>query len=743
MRIFLFGKRKLAVLIAIALCSLSVSAMEQAGAGSNSAAPVAALDLSILRQQAVESNPYGAEFSYAKEFKQLNLQSVKQDIAKVLTTSQPWWPADYGTYGPFFIRMAWHSAGVYRLFDGRGGASGGQQRFDPLNSWADNVNLDKARRLLWPVKKKYGRALSWGDLMVLAGNVSLEQMGFKTYGFGGGREDDWEPVKMDWGPEKKALADERHDQSGTLKKPYAATQMGLIYVNPEGPNGNPDPLLAAKEIRETFARMGMNDEETVALIAGGHTFGKAHGKHKPETCVKAPPSEATLQEQGLGWNNVCGTGKGVDTVSSGLEGAWTTNPTKWTHEYFALLYAFDWEKTTSPAGAIQWKPKNGLGANTVPDAHDPGIKHAPMMFTTDLALKLDPAYHAISKNFMDNPKAYELAFAKAWFKLTHRDMGPKVRYLGADVPAGDLIWQDPLPERDYQLADANDIQNLKARILQAGIPTKDLIKAAWASAASFRATDRRGGADGARVRLLPQREWQVNDPTALAAVITQLESIKNQFDKDQSKSGKKISLADMIVLGGTVAIEQSAKAAGTQVQVPFRQGRVDADQSQTDLTSFAALKPTADGFRNYYSQENTKSPVAMLIDKASTLNLSVPEMTVLVGGLRALDANTNGAKTGVLTTRAGMLTNDFFVNLLDMSTKWVPAAGMADVYEGYDLNSKKVKWTASSVDLIFASNPELRAVVEVYAADDAKEKFVRDFVSAWTKVMNEDSFGRF
>nr|WP_328823498.1 catalase/peroxidase HPI [Undibacterium crateris] len=743
MNTFFMKKRELSLLIAIVIASLGSVANSKESIDASAQRMSNVVDLKILRSNSATSNPYGEKFNYAEEFNKLNLKNVKNDISKILTSSQDWWPADYGNYGPFFIRMAWHSAGVYRMLDGKGGASGGQQRFEPLNSWPDNVNLDKARRLLWPIKKKYGRSLSWGDLMVLAGNVSLEQMGFKTYGFAGGRADDWEPAKIDWGPEKKMLDDARHDNAGMLKKPFAATQMGLIYVNPEGPNGNPDPLLAAKDIREAFARMGMNDEETVALIAGGHTFGKAHGAHKAEECLSPSPTDAAIQEQGLGWRNSCGAGNGKDTVSSGLEGSWTTNPTKWTHEYLLWLYTFDWEKTTSPAGAIQWIPKNGQGANIVPDAHDLAKKHAPIMFTTDLAIKIDPAYNKISKNFLENSAAYELAFAKAWFKLTHRDMGPKARYLGSEVPSDDLIWQDPLPKREYKLADSSDIAKLKVEILKSDISSKALIRTAWASASTFRVTDKRGGANGARVRLLPQRNWEVNDPAELDVVIQRMEHIKQQFDASNMKTGKRISIADLLVLAGTVAIEKSIKEAGMDIKVPFKWGRVDATQSQTDITSFDAMKPFADGFRNYASEEATNSPTGLLIEKAAALNLTVPEMTVLIGGLRVLDVNAKASKNGVLTLRPGVLTNDFFINLLDMSTKWVKSDPATDQYQGIDLNTKKLKWSATSVDLIFGSNSELRAVAEVYGSDDAKEKFAKDFVNVWDKVMSQDSFGRY
>ncbi|MCB5190802.1 catalase/peroxidase HPI [Methylobacillus arboreus] len=697
------------------------------------------LDLQPLRQHAAESNPLDKSFNYAEQFKTLDIKAAKQDIEQAMKTSQPWWPADYGHYGPFFIRMAWHSAGTYRVGDGRGGAGGGQQRFEPLNSWPDNVSLDKARRLLWPVKQKYGSKLSWGDLMVLAGNVALESMGFKTFGFAGGRADDWEPDLVYWGPEKEWLGDKRYSGKRQLENPLAAVQMGLIYVNPEGPNGNPDPLAAAKDIRETFGRMAMNDEETVALIAGGHTFGKAHGAANPEKCVGAEPAAAGIEEQGFGWKNKCGKGNAEDTITSGLEGAWSTNPTRWTHEYLTWLYTFDWEKTKSPAGAIQWVPKGGQGASLVPDAHIPDKRHAPIMFTTDLSLKVDPEYQKISKRFLDNPKEFELAFAKAWFKLTHRDLGPRARYLGSEVPAEVLLWQDPVPEADHPLVDSNDIADLKGKILASGLTVPELVRAAWASAASFRGTDMRGGANGGRLRLAPQKDWAVNNPAELGKVLKRLEGIQKGFNSVQG-DGKKVSLADLIVLGGAAAVEKAAKDAGYAVTVPFTPGRTDASQEQTDVKAFAALEPKADGFRNYYSADNRRSPAETLIDRANLLTLTVPEMTVLVGGLRALDANAGGSKNGVFTDRPGTLSNDFFVNLLSMSTKWSQASSSQGIYEGRDRATDKVKWTATPVDLVFGSNSELRAVAEVYAFDDAKEKFVHDFVNAWGKVMELDRF---
>jgi len=697
------------------------------------------LNLNPLRQHAAESDPMGTNFDYAEEFNKLDLDAVKKDIEALMTTSQDWWPADYGHYGPFFIRMAWHSAGTYRVADGRGGAGGGQQRFEPLNSWPDNVNLDKARRLLWPVKQKYGRNLSWADLMVLTGNVALESMGFKTFGFAGGRADDWEPDMVYWGPESEFLADERYSGDRKLENPLAAVQMGLIYVNPEGPNGNPDPLAAARDIRDTFGRMAMNDEETVALIAGGHTFGKAHGAAKPEGCVGAAPAGADTEEQGFGWTNKCGSGKAGDTISSGLEGAWTANPIAWTSQYLDNLFNFEWVQTKSPAGATQWIPKNDGAANLVPDAHDPSKRHAPIMFTTDLSLKFDPSYRKISKRFQEDPAEFELAFAKAWFKLTHRDMGPRSRYLGAQVPAEVLIWQDPVPAVDYDLVDADDIAKLKSDILESGLTVPELVGTAWAAASTFRGTDMRGGANGARVRLAPQKDWQANNPNELAKVLKRLESIQTDFNRAQA-DGKKVSLADLIVLGGSAAIEQAAKNGGYKLQVPFTPGRTDASQQQTDVSSFAVLEPTADGFRNYYGKGNHRSPADSLVDKADMLTLTVPEMTVLVGGMRALNANSGQAAHGVFTERPGALSNDFFVNLLDMSTKWAKSDTSEGVYEGRDRTTNALKWTATPVDLVFGSSSELRAVAEVYAADDAQEKFVRDFVMAWNKVMTLDRF---
>jgi catalase-peroxidase len=697
------------------------------------------LDLAPLRQHSAESSPLDNKFNYAKEFKQLDLKAVKADIEKLMKTSQDWWPADYGHYGPFFIRMAWHSAGTYRVADGRGGAGGGQQRFEPLNSWPDNANLDKARRLLWPIKSKYGSKISWADLMVLTGNVALESMGFKTFGFAGGRTDDWEADLVYWGPEKKWLADERYKGDRKLDNPLAAVQMGLIYVNPEGPNGNHDPLAAAKDIRETFGRMAMNDEETLALIAGGHTFGKAHGNGDPAKCVGPAPAAEGLEQQGFGWKNKCSKGNGVDTITSGLEGAWSTNPTQWTHQYLTNLFAYEWVKTKSPAGATQWIPKDDAAANLVPDAHDKDKRHAPIMFTTDIALRTDPSYEKIARRFLDNPKEFELAFAKAWFKLTHRDMGPRTRYLGSEVPKEALIWQDPIPPVNHKLIDARDTEALKNKILKSGLTVSELVRTAWASAASFRGTDLRGGANGARLRLAPEKDWPVNNPAELAKALPLLEAIQSDFNRAHS-NGKKVSLADLIVLGGTAAVEQAAKTAGYPVKVPFTPGRMDAAQEQTDVSSFAVLEPKADAFRNYYGEGNMLSPTEMLVDRANMLTLTIPEMTVLVGGMRVLDANAGGSKQGVLTSKPGALSNDFFVNLLDMSTKWQKSAKSEGVYEGIDRKTDEIKWTATPVDLIFGSQSELRAISEVYASEDGKQKFVTDFVNAWNKVMMLDRF---
>ena len=726
--------------------SVPLSAVAESTAGMDAGTPKSnqfwwpeQVDLSPLRQHSPDSNPLGADFDYAKEFATLDLSEVKQDIEAVLTDSQDWWPADWGNYGPFFIRMAWHSAGTSRTLDGRGGAGGGQQRFDPLNSWPDNGNLDKARRLLWPVKQKYGSRLSWADLMVLAGNVSLESMGFKTFGFAGGRTDDWEPDLVYWGPEEKMLADERFSGDRKLERPLAAVQMGLIYVNPEGPNGNPDPQLAANDIRETFARMAMNDEETVALIAGGHTFGKTHGAHKPEDCTGPEPAAADIEEQGFGWTNKCGKGNAEDTVTSGLEGAWTVTPTQWSMNYLQNLFAFDWVQSRSPAGAIQWIPSDESAANMVPDAHVEGKRNPPVMLTTDLSLKVDPSYRDISRRFLDNPEEFELAFAKAWFKLTHRDMGPRSRYVGSEVPAEILSWQDPVPQLDHELVSAIDVADLKAQILDSGLSVSELVRTAWASAASFRGSDMRGGANGARVRLAPQRDWEVNNPEELEKVLAVLERIQADFNKAQ-KGGKRVSLADLIVLGGSAAVEQAARSAGYNLAVPFIPGRMDASQEQTDVESFAVLEPKADGFRNFYGEGNFRSPVNMLIDKANLLDLTVPEMTVLVGGMRVLDANTGDVELGVFTDRPGTLSNDFFVNLLDMSTKWTRSETATGIYEGRDRKTMELKWSATPVDLVFGSSAELRAIAEVYAANDGQQKFISDFARAWTKVMNLDRF---
>ncbi|EKE75234.1 catalase/peroxidase HPI [Gallaecimonas xiamenensis] len=723
----------LAVVLAPAVCPAQGEAMSNRDWWPNQ------LDLSPLRQNDPASNPLGADFHYAQAFEQLDLEAVKADIKALMTQSQDWWPADYGHYGPFFIRMAWHSAGTYRVEDGRGGAGGGQQRFEPLNSWPDNVSLDKARRLLWPIKQKYGHHISWADLMVLTGNVALESMGFKTFGYGGGREDDWQADKVYWGPEQTWLGDQRYHGDRQLEKPLAAVQMGLIYVNPEGPNGNPDPLAAARDIRETFGRMAMNDEETVALIAGGHTFGKAHGAHKPGDCLEAEPAAAGLEQQGLGWKNNCGKGNGEDTITSGLEGAWSVNPTAWTSQYLDNLFGFDWVQTKSPAGAVQWIPKDAKAANLVPDAHIQGKRHAPIMFTTDLALKMDPAYQKIAKGFKDDPDAFELAFAKAWFKLTHRDMGPRARYLGPEVPTEALIWQDPVPDAKAPLIDDKDAAALKAAILKSGLTVPELVRTAWASAASFRDTDKRGGANGARLRLAPQKDWPVNDPKALAKVLKTLEQVQQDFNQ-KHQGAKQVSLADLVVLGGAAAIEQAASQRGLKVQVPFTPGRTDASQAMTDTASFAVLEPKADGFRNYFSQQSRYNPTQALVDRASLLRLTVPEMTVLVGGLRALDANAGHSRHGIFTDKPGTLSNDFFVNLLDMGVRWVPSAKDAGLYEGYDRQSGKLKWTATPVDLVFGSNAELRAVAEIYGAAQANARFAEDFVKAWSKVMTLDRF---
>ncbi|MFI7631104.1 catalase/peroxidase HPI [Microbispora rosea] len=697
------------------------------------------LNLKILAKNPAVANPLGEDFDYAEAFKSLDLAEVKRDIAEVLTTSQDWWPADFGHYGPLMIRMAWHSAGTYRISDGRGGAGSGQQRFAPLNSWPDNGNLDKARRLLWPVKKKYGKKISWADLLILTGNVALESMGFKTFGYAGGRVDAWEPDDdVYWGPETTWLGDERYSGDRELENPLAAVQMGLIYVNPEGPNGQPDPLAAARDIRETFGRMAMNDEETVALIAGGHTFGKTHGAG-PADNVGPDPEAAPIEQQGLGWKNSYGTGKGGDTITSGLEVTWTSTPTKWSTNFFWNLFGYDWELTKSPAGAWQWTPKNGAGEGSVPDAHDPSKRHAPGMLTTDIALKADPIYEQISRRFYENPDEFADAFARAWFKLTHRDLGPVSRYLGPEVPGEVLLWQDPLPERTYELIDAGDIAALKEQILGSGLSVSQLVSSAWASAASFRGSDKRGGANGGRIRLQPQSGWEANDPDQLATVLRTLEGIQQSFNSAQT-GGKQVSLADLIVLAGCAAVEKAAKDAGFDVEVPFTPGRVDASQEQTDVESFAALEPASDGFRNYYGKGNRLPAEYLLIDRANLLNLSAPEMTVLVGGLRVLGATHQQSKVGVLTETPEVLTNDFFVNLLDLGTEWKSTSEDQTTFEGRDLATGEVKWTGTRADLVFGANSELRAVAEVYASDDAKEKFVTDFVRAWDKVMNLDRF---
>jgi catalase-peroxidase len=697
------------------------------------------LKLDILHQHSSKSNPMGGDFNYVKEFKSLDLKAVKKDLQELMTRSQDWWPADFGHYGPLFIRMAWHSAGTYRTLDGRGGGGNGSQRFAPLNSWPDNVSLDKARRLLWPIKQKYGRKISWADLMILAGNVALESMGFKTFGFGGGREDIWEPEKdIYWGSEGKWLEDKRYSGDRDLENPLAAVQMGLIYVNPEGPNGNPDPVAAARDIRETFARMAMNDEETVALIAGGHTFGKTHGAG-PASHVGPEPEAAPIEEQGLGWKSSFGTGKGGDTIGSGLEVTWTTTPTKWSSNFFWNLFGYEWELTKSPAGAHQWQPKGGAGAGTVPDAHDPSKRHAPSMLTTDLALRFDPAYEKISRRFMENPDQFADAFARAWFKLTHRDMGPRARYLGPEVPAEELIWQDPIPAVNHKLIDAKDITSLKNKILASGLSTSQLVLTAWASASTFRGSDKRGGANGARIRLAPQKDWEVNQPTELAKVLQKLEAIQKEFNGGRS-GGKKVSLADVIVLGGCAAVEEAAKKAGHKVEVPFAPGRMDASQEQTDVVSFAVLEPIADGFRNYQRKDQQGPAEELLVEQAQLLTLTAPEMTVLIGGLRALNANVGQSRHGVFTRRPETLTNDFFVNLLDMGTEWKAVSDAKALFEGHDRKTGELKWTGTRVDLIFGSNSQLRAIAEVYACDDSKEKFVKDFVAAWSKVMNLDRF---
>jgi len=697
------------------------------------------LNLNILHQHHPASNPLGADFNYREEFKKLDYFALKKDLEELMTTSQDWWPADWGHYGGLIIRMAWHSAGTYRIFDGRGGGSSGGQRFAPLNSWPDNANLDKARRLLWPIKKKYGNKISWADLMILAGNVALESMGFKTFGFGGGREDIWQPEEdIYWGTENEWLGDKRHSGDRELETPLAATQMGLIYVNPEGPAGNPDPVAAGREVRETFRRMGMTDEETVALVAGGHTFGKAHGAGDPKL-VGPEPEAAPLEQMGLGWKSSYGSGKGSDTITSGIEGAWKPNPTRWDMGYFDMLFGYEWELTKSPAGAYQWTPKNVKPEHLIPDAHDPTKKYPPMMTTADLSLRFDPGFEPIARRFHQDPEAFADAFARAWFKLTHRDMGPKTRYLGPEVPAEDLIWQDPIPAVDYRLIEAADIKELKEKILASGLTISELVYTAWSAASTYRNSDKRGGANGARIRLAPQKDWEVNQPEQLQKVLATLERIQQDFNNAQN-DGKKVSMADLIVLGGCAAIEAAAKAAGYDIEVPFTPGRNDALQEQTDVNSFAVLEPLADGFRNYIKGKLDVTPEEMLIDKAQLLKLSAPEMTVLVGGMRVLGANYGGSKHGVFTERPGVLTNDFFVNLTDMSIEWQPTSEERETFEGRDRKSGQLKWTATRVDLIFGANSQLRAISEVYAQDDNQEKFVRDFVAAWNKVMNLDRF---
>ncbi len=698
------------------------------------------LKLNILRQNSSLSNPMEKSFNYAEAFKSLDLKAVKNDIFELMTTSQDWWPADYGHYGPLFIRMAWHSAGTYRISDGRGGAGSGTQRFAPLNSWPDNANLDKARLLLWPIKQKYGAKISWADLMILAGNCALESMNFKTFGFGGGREDVWEPEEdVYWGIEKEWLGDKRYTGERELENPLAAVQMGLIYVNPEGPNGKPDPIAAAKDIRETFGRMAMNDEETVALIAGGHTFGKTHGAADPAKYISAEPAAAALEEQSTGWKNSFGTGNAGDTITSGLEGAWTTTPTKWSNNFFENLFGYEWELTKSPAGAFQWKPKDGAGAGTVPDAHDASKSHTPVMLTTDLSLRMDPAYAKISKHFLENPAAFADAFSRAWFKLTHRDMGPIIRYLGSEVPKEELIWQDPIPTVKHAIIDSADIVSLKSILTDSGLTVSELVTTAWASASTFRGSDKRGGANGARISLAPQKDWEVNNPNQLAKVLQVMEKVRKEFNAAQA-GGKMVSLADLIVLGGCAGIEKAAKLAGHEIKVPFSPGRADATQEQTDVESFSILEPSADGFRNYLKANNAVSAEEMLVDRAQLMNLTAPEMTALVGGMRVLDANFNQSPKGVFTHQSGALTNDFFVNLLDLSTTWKATSQSQNDFEGCDRKTGKLKWTASRVDLIFGSNSELRAIAEVYACADAKNKFVHDFVAAWNKVMNLDRF---
>jgi len=738
----MFSNTKLAAaLVAATLSTLLMSsgANAEAMAKTNQFWWPGTLNLEQLRSHDDRSNPYGEDFDYVEAFNSVDLKALKADIEKTLTTSQDWWPADWGHYGGLMIRMAWHSAGTYRVHDGRGGADGGQQRFEPLNSWPDNANLDKARRILWPVKQKYGRNVSWADLMILAGNVALESMGFETLGFAGGRADDWEADLVYWGPEIEMLANnKRYDEEGNLEKPLAAVQMGLIYVNPEGPNANHDPISAAADMRESFGRMAMNDEEIVALVAGGHTLGKAHGA-KPGDCVGPEPAAAAIEEQGFGWMNKCGSGKGAEAMTSGLEGAWTSTPTAWSILYLDNLLRFEWKQTKSPAGATQWIPTEESAAFLVPDAHDPTKRHAPIMFTTDMALKKDPGFLEITERFRANPKEFDLAFAKAWFKLTHRDLGPRSRYAGSEIPEETFIWQDPVPPVDHELISAKDAARLKSEILKSGLTVSQLVKTAWASASTYRGSDMRGGANGARIRLAPQKDWSANDPAELAKVLGALTKVQQDFNRSLS-GGKKVSLADVIVLGGAAAIEKAAKDAGHTVEVPFAPGRTDASQEMTDVQSFAVLEPTADAFRNYYSSASYASPARMMVEKADLLTLTIPEMTVLVGGLRALNANSGQAAHGVLTAKPGTLTNDFFVNLLDMSTKWSKSADAEGIYEGTDRATDKVKWTATPVDLVFGSNSELRAVAEAYASVDGEKQFVNDFVAAWTKVMSLDRF---
>lgn len=729
----------IAMAVAVSSTTLTSPVFAQDGPPTNEYWWPNQLSLEPLRYNDAHANPLGADFDYAEAFSSLDLDALISDLEVLMTTSQDWWPADYGHYGPFFIRMAWHSAGTYRITDGRGGADGGMQRFAPLNSWPDNANLDKAQRLLWPLKAKYGNSISWADLMVLAGTVAMDSMGFETYGFAGGRVDAWQPEAVNWGPEGEWLADNRRTQDGDLAGPVGASQMGLIYVNPEGPGGNPDPLAAAEEIRRTFGRMAMNDEETVALIAGGHTFGKAHGAARPEGNVGREPAAAGIEQQGLGWQNSYGSGNGADTITSGLEGAWTINPAAWTHNYLENLYGYEWVQTRSPAGALQWIPADGEASNLVPDAHDPSKRHAPIMFTTDLALKEDPAYREITTRWLENPEQFEVAFAKAWFKLTHRDMGPASRYLGNLAPQEEMIWQDPVPAVDHTLVNDADVAALKEDILATGLSTGELIRTAWASAATYRGTDMRGGANGARIRLAPQNQWAVNQPDELARVLDALEGVQRDFNSAQS-GDKRVSLADLIVLGGAAAIEQAAERAGHDVDVPFVAGRTDATAEQTDADSFAPLEPTADGFRNYIEAGHPRSPTEALIERAALLELTIPEMTALVGGMRVLDANVGGVDHGVFTDQPGTLSNDYFVNLVDMSTVWSQSDAEAGIYEGRNRDTGDLMWTATPVDLIFGSNTELRAVAEVYAINDGEEKFVQDFVGAWTKVMTLDRF---